>query len=109
MINERISLTSQDILEKDFKVDARGYRPQEVDKFLDIIIKDYAEYNNIIKKILKENKVLQEEIIALKNENRHLKELGNASNNSSNTAKISNLDIIKRISNLEKTVYGKNL
>ena len=44
-MNDRITLTMQDILEKEFKIDARGYRPQEVDKFLDIIIKDYNEYN----------------------------------------------------------------
>ena len=31
-------------MEKEFKIDARGYRPQEVDNFLDIIIKDYAEF-----------------------------------------------------------------
>ena len=47
-MREKITLTMQDILEKEFKIDARGYRLQEVDKFLDIIIKDYNEYNNII-------------------------------------------------------------
>ena len=29
-MNDRITLTMQDILEKEFKIDARGYRPQEV-------------------------------------------------------------------------------
>lgn len=38
MIEEKILLTTNDILEKEFKIDARGYRPQEVDKFLDIVI-----------------------------------------------------------------------
>ena len=32
-MNDRITLTMQDILEKEFKIDSRGYRPQEVDKF----------------------------------------------------------------------------
>ena len=54
MYNDRITLTMQDILEKEFKIDARGYRLQEVDKFLDVIIKDYNEYNNIIKSLEKE-------------------------------------------------------
>ena len=45
----------QDILEKEFKVDTRGYRMQEVDQFLDVIIKDYNEYNNMIKELKKEN------------------------------------------------------
>ncbi len=38
MYQDRILLTSKEILEKDFKVDTRGYRPQEVDKFLDLVI-----------------------------------------------------------------------
>ena len=35
MYGDKISLTIEDILNKDFKIDARGFRPQEVDKFLD--------------------------------------------------------------------------
>ena len=38
MCQDRIMLTTKDLLEKEFKVDTRGYRPQEVDKFLDIVI-----------------------------------------------------------------------
>ena len=34
LYNDRLYLTPQEILEKEFKIDARGYRPQEVDKFL---------------------------------------------------------------------------
>ncbi len=44
------------ILEKEFKVDTRGYRPQEVDKFLDIVIRDYEEFYTIIKEIENEKK-----------------------------------------------------
>ena len=42
MYNGKIYLTPQEILDKDFKIDARGYRPQEVDEFLDMIIRDYT-------------------------------------------------------------------
>ena len=49
MYQDRILLTSNDILEKNFKFDAKGYRPQEVDKYLDLIIKDYEEYKKILK------------------------------------------------------------
>ena len=52
------------ILEKEFKIDARGYRLQEVDKFLDIIIKDYNEYNNIIR-----NLDIEKRALALENQN----------------------------------------
>ena len=40
MYQNKISLMPQDILEKDFKIDTRGYRLKEVDQFLDIIIGD---------------------------------------------------------------------
>ena len=49
MYNEKIILTPQDIVEKDFKINARGYSAQEVDKFLDLVIKDYTEFNKQIK------------------------------------------------------------
>ena len=42
MMQGKISLTPQDILEKDFKIDTRGYRLKEVDQFLDLIIQDYS-------------------------------------------------------------------
>ena len=32
MYQDRIVLSSRDILEKEFKIDTRGYRPQEVDR-----------------------------------------------------------------------------
>ena len=44
MYNEKLFLTPQEILDKEFKVDAKGYRPQEVDKFLDMVIRDYTEF-----------------------------------------------------------------
>ena len=43
MYQERIVLSPKEILEKEFKLDTRGYRPQEVDKFLDTVISDYEE------------------------------------------------------------------
>ena len=49
MVEEKIVLTPSEIYEKEFKVDARGYRPQEVDNYLDIIIRDYTEFNTIIR------------------------------------------------------------
>ena len=49
MYNDRIALSSKEILEKEFKIDARGYRLQEVDKFLDVVIHDYNEYIILLK------------------------------------------------------------
>lgn len=108
MYNEKIILTPQDILEKEFKIDARGYRPQEVDKFLDMIIKDYTEFNSSLKSLIKDNKNLQEENNRLKNEIRKLKELLDSKENTHSSQNVSNLDILRRISQLEKIVYGKS-
>ena len=63
MYRDRVVLTSRDILEKEFKIDTRGYRPQEVDRFLDMIIKDYEEMQSIIHSLEKENKHLTEDNI----------------------------------------------
>ena len=72
MYSDKIYLTPQEILEKEFKIDARGYRPQEVDKYLDMIIRDYTEYISIIKKLDKDIKDLTEDNIKLKQEIRRL-------------------------------------
>ena len=37
MYHDRITLSGQEIYEADFKIDAKGYSMQEVDKLLDII------------------------------------------------------------------------
>ena len=66
MYQERVVLTSQDILEKDFKIDTRGYRPQEVDRFLDVVIKDYEEMTKIINELENDKSDLQDENQRLK-------------------------------------------
>ncbi len=108
MYNERIYLTPQEILEKDFKIDARGYRPQEVDKFLDMVIRDYTEYNSIIKKLEKDISDLTEDNGKLQQEIRSLnEELELKSSSEVNNKTLTNVDILKRISQLEKVVFGK--
>ncbi len=109
MYKDRLYLTPQEILEKEFNIDARGYRPQEVDKFLDMVIRDYAEYNNIIKKLEQDIKDLTDDNVKLKTEIRRLKEEVASSNGENNVIRSNNnVDLLKRISNLEKIVYGNN-
>lgn len=106
MFQDRILLTSKDILEKEFKIDTRGYRPQEVDKFLDAIIRDYEEFTSIIKEIENDKKDLIDENIKLKQEIRNLRTkievLRENNDDSTSTA-----DVLRRISRLEKIIYGK--
>jgi DivIVA domain-containing protein len=105
MYHDKIALTMQSILEKEFKVDARGYRMQEVDQFLDIIIRDYNEYNNIINGLINEKKSLALENADLKQEVRDLK--STIDTLKSGEKEITNVDLLRRISQLEKIILGK--
>ena len=105
MYNDRITLSGSEILEKEFKIDARGYRLQEVDKFLDIIIKDYNEYNSIIKELIIQNNELAEENDNLKTEIRNLRSNLDALKYAEK--EVTNVDLIRRISQLEKIILGK--
>ena len=105
MYHDKIALTMQNILEKEFKIDARGYRMQEVDQFLDIIIRDYNEYNNIIKELNNQIKSLESENDALKQEVRDLK--STIDTLKSGEKEITNVDLLRRISQLEKIILGR--
>lgn len=109
MYDEKIFLTPQEILDKEFKIDAKGYRPQEVDKFLDMVIRDYTEFINVIKKLKYDNKVLAEDNAKIKAEYRKLKSVIDSASDDTSSARsnYNNVDLLKRISNLEKVVYGK--
>ena len=111
MYQERFNLSPKDILEKEFKIDTRGYRLKEVDQYLDLIIGDYEEVFKIIKEYDKEKEELLDEIMNLKQEIRNLKtsiEIAKESDTDDNTKNISNVDVIRRLSQLEKIVYGKD-
>lgn len=107
MYKDEFNLTSDMILEKNFKIDTRGYRLKEVDQFLDLIIADYEHFYAIIRNLEKEKEDNLEEIINLKQEIRNLKtnvEIVKATPQTSSNG--TSLDVLKRLSRLEKVVYG---
>lgn len=103
MLYDKIALSPKEILEKDFPIDTRGYRPQEVDKYLDIIIKDYNNFYMMLKQKDAEQKELTEENLRLKQEIRILKENVEVVKNAD--TKVTNVDLLRRLAQLEKTVY----
>ena len=105
MYQNRITLKPQDILEKEFKIDTRGYRLKEVDQFLDIIIGDYEQFYDIINNLQKEKADLMAEIVNLKQELRNSKLSMDVVRNNDNE-EVSNVDVIRRLSQLEKLVYA---
>jgi len=94
---KKIQLTIKDILHKEFKTTMRGYSQEEVDKFLDVIIKDYEAYQN--------------QIVSLQQENAKYKKLVDDQKSNVNVTPFTNTntDILKRLSNLEKHVFGSKL
>lgn len=104
MYEDKRFLSAKEILDKDFKIDPKGYRPQEVDAFLDLIIKDYVDFENTTKRLVSEIKALESDNSKLRAEVRNLK----ASLEIANSNKgVTNVDLLKRISDLEKVVYGE--
>ena len=105
MYQNKITFTPHDIYVKEFKIDTRGYRLKEVDQFLDIVIEDYEKFLNIINGLEKEKADLLAEIMSLKQELRNVQMSAEiAKSNESND--VSNIDVIKRLSKLEKVVYN---
>ena len=106
MYQNKITLMPQDILEKEFKIDTRGYRLKEVDQFLDIIIGDYEQFLNIINNLEKEKADLLGEIMNLKQELRNSKMSMEVARSNVEVPEVTNLDILRRLSQLEKMVYS---
>lgn len=105
MYQNKITLMPRDILEKEFKIDTRGYRLKEVDQFLDIVIGDYEQFFEIINNLEKEKADLYAEIMSLRQELRNSKMSVEVANRNS-MGEVTNVDIIRRLSQLEKKVYG---
>ena len=106
MYQNKIKLMPQDILEKNFKIDTRGYRLKEVDQFLDDIISDYEQFLEIINNLEKEKADLLGEIMNLKQELRNSKLRDEVATNNRAAGEFTNVDIMRRLSQLEKMVYS---
>lgn len=101
VLSDKIKLTAKDILEKEFKTGMRGYRPEDVDQFLDLVIRDYETFHVEIEELRQENLKLR-------------KKVEDSSNRPSTPYQqaapgTTNFDILKRLSNLEKHVFGSKL
>lgn len=97
-------LTQKEIVEKDFNTKLRGYNPQEVDEFLDLVIQDYKSYQDEIEDLKEQVENLVEELDA----NSKQSEV-RTQNQNVNQSSVTNFDILKRLSNLERHVFGSKL
>ncbi|SFL74135.1 cell division regulator GpsB [Salibacterium qingdaonense] len=100
-----IQLTGKDILDQDFKSSMKGYNKDEVDQFLDTVIQDYEAYEQRVRDLEQQ---LEQARSGSRRETR-----GNGQSQEETSAQGmaqaggTNYDILKRLSNLEKEVFGK--
>ncbi|CAH0417128.1 Cell cycle protein GpsB [Periweissella fabaria] len=102
---ENLRLTPQDIVRKEFKPKRMGggFDPTDVDTFLDEIIKDYDTFNKIQNELEDENRRLRSQIEEL---NKQLAVAGSQKTVTPQATGTTNMDILKRLSNLERRVFG---
>ena len=119
---EQVKYTQKDILERVFKQKRMGvgYDPADVDNFLDDIIKDYGAYagridqlQNEVARLQAALKTSQEQLVAVKqqavpvaatvvSEAPYVAPIVEVPK----PAPVTNLDLIKRVANLERAVFG---
>ncbi|MGY3742469.1 DivIVA domain-containing protein [Leuconostoc inhae] len=123
---EQVKYTQKDILERVFKQKRMGvgYDPADVDNFLDDIIKDYGAYagridqlQNEVTRLQTALKASQEQLVAVKQQQPQTvvtpatvipeaPYVAPVVETPRPAQVVTNLDLIKRVANLERAVFG---
>ncbi|NIK11027.1 cell division regulator GpsB [Alkalibacillus almallahensis] len=96
---DKPQLTNQDILDKEFKTSMRGYNQDEVDEFLDVVIKDYDYFEKEISR-------LKEEMERITNASSGSPQFETTTTTNQSRSQV-NADVLQRLSNLEKAVFSR--
>lgn len=110
-LEQKVQLSPKKIVGREFKVDFKGYNADEVDHFLDMIVSDYEAFatmlNTSYDKIEQlEAKLAKEKNLVAKLEREKAMQEDNIHAMEENLS--SNVDILKRLSLLEKVVFNQN-
>lgn len=97
-------LTAKGIFQKEFQKSLRGYDPAEVNEFLDLVIRDYDSFQKEVLFLKEENERLIYKVDELTKQQDILK--NKSPKQISPSTGVTNFDILKRLSNLEKHVFG---
>ncbi|WP_349533151.1 cell division regulator GpsB [Leuconostoc citreum] len=119
---EQVKYTQKDILERVFKQKRMGvgYDPADVDSFLDDIIKDYGAFAGRIEQLQGEVarlqtalKASQDQLVAIKQQQTNIAAepvveapVTPVVETPKAAQVVTNLDLIKRVANLERAVFG---
>lgn len=106
-MEKRYKLSVQDVYEKQFNVDFKGYCAKEVDEFLDLVIQDYQEYDRNIENLGQTIQEYEKSNNELKSRIQQLELALNAESEKNNKV-IDNVDILKRLTRLENAVFAKD-
>lgn len=108
-MEKKLTLSSDQIVNKEFGLQYKGYVPQEVDAFLDEVLKNYEiieeirdYYETQNKALQKTNSVLRAKIDDLETS---LEMERNKNNSYDKVDSSSNLDYIKKIAKLESELF----
>ena len=108
-MEKKLTLSSDEILNKEFSLQYKGYVPQEVDSFLDEVLKNYKIIEDIKEYYETQNKALQKTNSILRNKVDELEtKLEMEKNKNNSYEKVdnnSNLDLIKKIAKLESELF----
>jgi len=118
---EQVKYTQKDILERVFKQKRMGvgYDPADVDSFLDDIIKDYGAFAGRVEQLQGEVtrlqtalKASQDQLVTVKQQQVNTPSAAQTASpiveEPKPTNNVTNLDLIKRVANLERAVFGRD-
>lgn len=103
---KKLNLNPEEILNKEFNSDFKGYTPSEVDAFLDSVLDDYQIMEDNIQELLDLVAKLQDQVKELTKKNVELEGRKKAYDFANSTS-YSSVDLLKRISRLEEQVFNK--
>ena len=104
-MSTQYQLDAKTILDKQFHVDLKGYNPQEVDEFLDMVISDYQAYDQTIQELGEKMRAYENQIEQLQEQLNQLQQQG--ADVDLHPQQSSQFDILKRLSRLEYEVFKK--
>ena len=105
-----IIFSPKEIFEQEFKISMRGYDKKEVDEFLDDVIKDYENFVTQIQELHNENESLKHQIATKpRMSEQPITNVLPKTEPALVGQSAPNFDILKRISRLEKEVFGKQI
>lgn len=101
-MDRRFKLGVEEVFNKQFNADVKGYSCYEVDEFLDLVIHDYQEYDLMIKEL---GQTLQKYEDQITNMKAKIVELEGKQSLAKEDIPVSNVDILKRLSRLEAETF----